>query len=346
MKITGDERDLSKAGADEAGIEDLLRQVGGRDEPPLAMTEEVRAAVHAEWQATLNERRRQRRSFVWGMAATILAVVSVSVIGGRFMTGEPAAIARITRIDGHLLAATDDGWRPRVVGQSVAIGETIQSDDRSRAVVSFDSGLSLRLDRNTILKVASTDRVVLTSGALYVDSPPEVSQGAALMVQAHAGSVRHIGTQYEVRTHAEAIVVSVREGRVMIANDAGSSTGEAGERIRMTPAGEITRTAISPWHSDWEWVTDAAPPLDIDNQPLSDFLRWIARETGRQLVYSSPKAEAAARQVKLRGSIAGLDLDTALTTVLATTQFRRFDTKDGFIGIASADDTEASSAQH
>jgi ferric-dicitrate binding protein FerR (iron transport regulator) len=259
---------------------------------------------------------------------------------------QPAVVATITHIDGHLLAAADDAWRPRVVGQSVAIGETIQSDDRSRAVVSFDSGLSLRLDRNTTLRVASTDRVVLTSGALYVDSPPEASHGAALTVQAHAGSVRHIGTQYEVRTHAEAIVVSVREGRVMIVNDAGSSTGEAGEGIRLTPAGEIARTTLSPWHPDWEWVSDAAPPFDIENQPLSVFLKWIARETGRQLVYSSPETEAAAGRVKLRGSIAGLDLDTALMAVLATTQFRRFDTQDGFIGIASADDTKASFAQH
>jgi ferric-dicitrate binding protein FerR (iron transport regulator) len=32
--------------------------------------------------------------------------------------------------------------------------------------------------------------------------------------------VRHVGTQYEVRTHADDMVVSVREGRVMIANAA------------------------------------------------------------------------------------------------------------------------------
>jgi hypothetical protein len=40
--------------------------------------------------------------------------------------------------------------------------------------------------------------------------------------------------------------------------------------------------------------------------------------------YAAPSAEP------------GLDLDTALTAVLAATQFRRFDTHDGFIGIASA----------
>ena len=46
--------------ADEAGIEELLRQVGARDEPAADMMREVEAAVHAEWQNMLQERRRRR----------------------------------------------------------------------------------------------------------------------------------------------------------------------------------------------------------------------------------------------------------------------------------------------
>lgn len=348
MKSVSREPDLNQAGSDEAGIEELLRQVGARDDPPLAMMQEVRAAVHSEWQATVNERRkRRRRSVLWGVAASFVAAVSIVVFGIRFMTGEPVVVATITRIDGHLLsAANTDKGRPRAVGQRIAAGETLQADDRSRALVTFDTGISVRLDHNTILKVVSNERVILTSGALYVDAPPEDSRGAPFTVQTRAGSVRHIGTQFEVRTHADALDVSVREGRVMIAHDdGGTSTAEAGERVHLTAAGEITRTALSPWHSDWTWVTDAAPAFDIDNQPLSTFLKWVARETGRQVVYASPGAEAAARQVKLRGSIAGLDLDTALTAVLTTTELRRFETRKGFIGITLAEETEAPAGQ-
>ena len=77
----------------------------------------------------------------------------------------------------------------------------------------------------------------------------------------------------------------------------------------------------------------AAPEFDIDNQSLASFLQWIARETGRHVVYSTPQAEAAAQAVKLRGSIAGLDADVALATVLATTQLRRYQTNSSEIGI-------------
>jgi hypothetical protein len=322
------------AAADEAGIQELLRQVGARDEPSPDVMQEVQEAVYAEWQAVVRERRAHRRSLAWSMAASFALAVLAATFGLRYITREPVQVATISRIDGHLLgSAKQDGWNPRGVGQPIIVGETVQTDDRSRAALAFGPDVSMRLDRSTTLRMAAADRVVLNSGALYVDSPTGAHQATALTVQAHAGSVRHVGTQYEIRTHADDIEVSVREGRVMITNAAGTSTGEAGERIRVTPQGEITRQALSADDAAWQWAVSAAPVFDINDRSLSSFLQWIARETGRQLVYASPQAETAATQVKLRGSIAGLDPDTALTAVLATTQLRRFKTKDESIGI-------------
>ena len=338
--------DLKMAEPDEAGVEDLLRQVGARPDPPLEMMRDIRAAVHAEWQVTVNERRRRRRRVAWGIAASVVVAVSIAIFSVQLTVSEPVPVATIMRIDGDLLSAdSNEAWRPRAVGERIVPGETLQADGRSRAVVSFDGGISLRLDYNTILKVASKDRVSLASGALYVDSPPEVARSSAFEVQAHAGSVRHIGTQYELRTHAGAIEVSVREGRVVVTNGAGESTAKAGERIRLTPMGEITRSVVQPWHPDWQWAATAAPSFDIDGQPLSSFLSWVARETGRQLVYASPAAQAAAGQVRLRGSIARLNPNAALAAVLATTQLQRFETQDGFIGITFAEEAQAPPAR-
>jgi ferric-dicitrate binding protein FerR (iron transport regulator) len=323
------------AAPDDAGIEELLRQVGARAEPSEDMMREVQAAVFTEWQAVVSERRRRRLSVAWGMAASFALAVLAATFGLRYVTRAPDQIATISRIDGHLLAATEqDAWSARGVGQSLVAGETIQTDDRSRVALAFPGNVSVRLDRSTTLRMAATDHLVLESGALYVDSPTNTQQITDLTVQAHAGSVRHVGTQYEIRTHADDIEVSVREGRVMITNAAGTSTGEAGERIRVTPQGEVTRHTLAAHDTAWRWAVSAAPVFDINDRPLSSFLQWIARETGRQVVYASAQAASAAEQVKLRGSIAGLDPDTALTAVLATTQLRRFATKDAFIGIA------------
>jgi ferric-dicitrate binding protein FerR (iron transport regulator) len=177
---------------------------------------------------------------------------------------------------------------------------------------------------------------VLTAGALYIDSQAQNPQ--ALTVRTDAGSVRHVGTQYEVRTHADDMVVSVREGRVMIANAAGTSSGVAGEEIRVTPRGEIVRGTVAAHDPRWQWAASTAPQFDINDHTLAVFLEWVARETGRKVVYASSAAQSAANGLKLRGSIVGLDPDTALNAVLSTTQLHRYQTKDELIGIALTSD--------
>jgi ferric-dicitrate binding protein FerR (iron transport regulator) len=302
------------------------------------MMREVEAAVHAEWQSMLRDRRRKRVYTTVSIAASAVLAIGAAVLGVRYLEPTtPIQVAEITRIDGHLLVRPESqAAREIAVAQSVVTGETIQTDDRSRAAMRFGDGVSLRLDHDTIVKVASADELVLTAGALYVDSQAKNPQ--ALTIRTDAGSVRHVGTQYQVRTHADEMEVSVREGRVEIANAAGTSSGVAGERIRVTPRGEIVRSTIPAHDPSWRWAAHTAPLFDINERTFAAFAEWVARETGRKVVYASGDAQRTANQVTLRGSIAGLDPDTALSAVLSTTQLRRYETKDESIGIALASD--------
>ncbi|MFC4310831.1 FecR domain-containing protein [Steroidobacter flavus] len=323
--------------SNDASIEALLREVGARDEPSAATASEVMSAVHAEWLTIVQQRKRQQRVVAWRIAAGVVLAVLVSTFSYRYLTPAPEQVASIANIDGHLLASDGDSTvQPRNVGQLIHVGDRMQTDAQSRAAVSFPDGLSLRLDHDTQLTVDATDRITLAAGAVYIDSPPSLRGANTLTVDTKAGSVQHLGTQYEVRAHADAMVVSVREGRVRVTSSNSSSTGEAGQVLRLTTAGELTRGALTATDPHWDWAEQAAPDFDIDNQSLALFLQWIARETGRHLVYSTPQAQAAAQAVKLRGSIAGLDADVALTTVLATTQLRRYQTKSDEIGIELA----------
>jgi ferric-dicitrate binding protein FerR (iron transport regulator) len=322
---------------DDTSIEELLLQVGARDEPSADMMLEVQAAVHAEWQSMLRARRSRRQFIAVGIAASAVLAVGVAFFGVRHMAPTPTQVAQIMRIDGHLLVRPQGQTaRELAVAQSVSTGETIQTDDRSRAALQFGAAVSLRLDQGTIVKVASADELVLTAGALYIDSQEQNPQ--ELTVRTDAGSVRHVGTQYEVRTHADDMVVSVREGRVMIANAAGTSSGVAGEEIRVTPRGQIVRGSVAAHDPRWQWAARTAPQFDINDHTLAVFLEWVARETGRKVVYASSEAQSAANRLKLRGSIVGLDPDTALNAVLSTTQLHRYQTKDELIGIALTSD--------
>ncbi len=323
--------------SNDASIEALLREVGARDEPSAATANEVMSVVHAEWLNIVQERRRERRVTAWRVAAGVAAAVLVSTFAYRSMTPAPAQVASIANVDGRLLASDGDAdATPRGVGQFIRVGDSVQTDAQSRAAVSFPDGVSLRLDHDTRLTVDATDHITLAAGAVYIDAPPGSRSANALTVDTNAGSVRHVGTQYEVRAHADAMVVSVREGRVHLTSSTTSNTGEAGQVLRLTTTGELTRSELAATDPHWDWALQAAPDFDIDNQSLAVFLQWIARETGRHVVYSTPQAEAAAQAVKLRGSIEGLDADVALTTVLATTQLRRYQTNASEIGIELA----------
>ena len=323
----------------DAGIEELLRQVGARDEPAAEMMQEVQAAVHAEWQSMLQERRQRRRIVIFGVAASALLAVGVATLGVRYLGPAPTRVAQITRIDGHLRVRPQaQATRELALSQGVSTGETLQTDDRSRAALQFGDSVSLRLDHSTIVQIASAEELVLTAGALYVDSGADSRALQALTIRTDAGSVRHIGTQYQVRAHADEMEVSVREGRVMIANAAGTSSGVAGDKIRVTPRGEVVRGTVAAHDPVWQWAAHAAPLFDINDRTFAAFAEWVARETGRKVVYASSAAQSTANGVRLRGSIAGLDPDTALNAVLSTTQLRRYQTKDETIGIALAGD--------
>lgn len=317
----------------DASIEELLREVGARDEPSPEAARDVMSAVHAEWLTIVQQQRRQQRVVAWRVAAGVALAVLVSTFAYRFMTPEAAQVASVEHVHGHLLASAEDAQpMARQTGEFIRVGDTVQTDAQSRAAVSFPDGLSLRLDHDTRLTVDATDHILLASGAVYIDAPPS-AKGNALTIATAAGSVKHLGTQYEVRTQADAMLVSVREGRVMLTHSNGSNTGEAGQVLRLSNDGELTRSILAATDPHWHWALQAAPAFDIENQSLASFLQWIARETGRHLVYSSPAAESAATEVKLRGSIAGLDADAALAAVLSTTQLRRYQTNATEIGI-------------
>ncbi len=320
--------------AADTSLEELLREVGARDEPSADVMQEVQAAVHAEWRSMVDDRRRQRRAVGWRIAASLVLAILIATFARNLVTAKPVQVATVANIDGSFLAVA--GAMPRTVGAPVMTGELLRTDAKTRAALAFPNGLSLRLDRNTSIEVAAADVIALTTGAVYIDSPVPGTKRTALTVETHAGSVRHLGTQYEVRTEADRIVVSVREGHVMIANERGSNTGKAGEMLQLNTAGELTRHTITAIDPRWQWAVATAPAFDIDDQSLAAFLQWIARETGRRIVYSSPAAETAAAAVKLRGSIAGLEAEAALNAVLATTQLRRYRTTAEEIGIELA----------
>ena len=116
--------------------------------------------------------------------------------------------------------------------------------------------------------------------------------------------------------------VAVREGRVDVVNDTTNQIAVAGERLTMDAAGDATVVGIDAYDTDWAWAANLSPAFDIENKSLLDFLRWAARETGRELVFEDQELRMTAMRTDLHGSVAGFKPLEAVDSVLATTSFR------------------------
>lgn len=318
---------------EDEGIEELLRQVGARDEPPSAVVNDVRQAVYAEWRAAVAERSRRRRTFAYGLAASIAFVMVVLAATFQWMAPVRAPAATIASIDGLPEISSSDSRGPARVGQVLKVGDELRTNERTRVALAFGDGLSVRIGAHSSIQIAAQDRVVLNAGAVYIDSDPAGAKAATLAIATRAGDVRHLGTQYQVRQDAEHVLLSIREGLVEIRSPQGSSRASAGETLRIDQSGAVERGSVTAYDPSWRWAVEAAPALDIDNRPLTEFLNWVARETGKRIVFATAQAQQISDKVVLRGSIQSMDPETALAVVLSTTELRRFETNAESIGI-------------
>jgi ferric-dicitrate binding protein FerR (iron transport regulator) len=309
---------------DDQSIEQLLQGVGKRDLPSAAVAEQVRQAVHGEWRELVEQRQRRSRFVAYAVAASVAAVALAVVVSLQFHSTSAVPVASVARVEGQLQVdpAGSGDWRPLASGEQIATGDTLRTEEGTYAALDFGHGVSVRIDAGSLLEIASTDRVVLDRGSVYVDADPRAAAGRttpALVIGTPYGSVHHLGTQYMVSTTRNGIALSVREGRVEVTRESGTQIAQAGEHLEIPVAGEVTRTAISPQDASWQWATRIAPAFNIDRQPLTSFLDWVARETGKQLSYATPDVRAQAQKVILRGSASDLAPEQALAAVLATT---------------------------
>jgi ferric-dicitrate binding protein FerR (iron transport regulator) len=214
-------------------------------------------------------------------------------------------------------ARTD--WVPLSVGAALSSRQEIRTSASSLAAFELASGLELRIDRASRLVFDGPDVASLEQGAAYVDSG--TSPGALagrFALRTAAGTIRHVGTQYEARLDANRLQVAIREGSVRIETPGAAVSGVAGEQI-LVDGGNITRSDLPSHDPAWDWVGAVAPTFDIEGRTLAEFLRWASRETGRDLLYVSGNAEREAVGTVLRGSIEGLRPDESIAAVASTT---------------------------
>lgn len=185
-----------------------------------------------------------------------------------------------------------------------------------RAAFRLGDGASVRLDAGSRVRLAANDALVLERGAVYVDA----ARVASVEVRTTLGTVRDIGTQFEVRLLEDsstdpALRVRVREGLIVLRHQGSEHEAGVGTELTLHGDGTVERDTVATSGPHWAWILDAAPLPDIEGQKLSFFLDWLRRESGWTVSFADDATEERALGTVLHGSLKGLSLAEAMTVV-------------------------------
>lgn len=295
----------------------LIHAAGHRTMPPEDAYQQVLAAATAAFREK-SARRRDRTWLTWAAAAGVAAIAIAFVLQWGPTATQPPPVATVARIIGAVELGSRGGWQAMTeTGATLAEGATLRTLAGGNAALALDGGASLRLAAATEVRLDGSQRIYLRSGTVYLDNGGSVGTGH--QIETPAGTARDIGTQFELRVLDGALRLRVREGRVEIDRAGQLLTGAAGEQLEIDVLGGVTRSHIAVTDMAWQWAETIGPAPDIDGQPVTRLLNWVARETGRQLRYESAAVEARAATVILHGNIRHLAPLAALEVMLATT---------------------------
>ncbi len=300
-------------------IGQLIRQAGTREiNAPLAHERAKRQVRKAFEDAVAKRQYRRRQNF--GIAAT--AVLGLALwLGLSVRAPTPPDVATklnasIERLSGGPLI----NGAPIRTETRISRGDIIETGPSGSVTLGIGPERTVRLDRNTWLKIRDQSDLTLNTGRLYVDAGSTSATRAPLTIDTPLGTAREIGTQFSLQLDASKLYVRVREGRVDLLRDQQRYTATAYMELHAKHnSGEVARQSIEHERNVWAWAEALAPVFEINDITLHAYLGWVARETGRRLIYRDRAAQDAAQMVRLRGSIDQLTPEQSLAAVIPTT---------------------------
>ena len=309
--VTGVDNEDRGSEADKS-VARLMNIAGLRPEIPAEIEDRVYRHVKQEWHTNQPVSRTRQWAVPLALAASILIAVSFII---RPTLSDAPMVGTIARIGGGASTTT----RGLATGDIVRVGDSLQTGDRDSLSIELSNGTSLRLATNTSLQMTEQRVFTLLSGKLYADSGQTEVDGNNLVVHTDYGVVTDVGTQFLVSVVDGSLAVAVRLGRVDVWADRETYAAAAGSSLMVRSSGRVTTGEIDATDNVWDWTLALASEFEIENRSLLDFLTWVARETGMELIFLNDVVRAAAASTVLHGSIAGLTPVEAAETILATT---------------------------
>lgn len=281
----------------------------------------LRSAVLRAWRTeTEAPSRRSVRGLRWVAIAAAVGLLAAAVA---WLVPRPAHDAVVI---GTLVRFNDGGievrsWvfghRSLHAGDALRVGDALTA--RGPTLVTLARGGTLRIAGGSTLSITGPMQLSFERGLLYVDMPPDLPTPNPLRIASRAGTVEHLGTQYELMSSDQSVRIRVREGRIRFIGSSQTIIAGAGTELLVTPGGQLTQRPVDTFGRLWMWTATLAPDYDIEGSSLIDFLLWVSREMGRPLDFTDAHAREVADHTVLHGSVKGQAPMDALSSVLATT---------------------------
>lgn len=324
-------------------LEQLLTHASPRPVPSQSDEAAVRQAVRAEWRNVASRHQTRRRALRFAVAATVLVGVFSVFSAFRTPVVEVVQVASIEKSFGAIYVMGKQAVLHKTDNLSnVHSGQTIETRSEAGIALAWGKGGSLRVDENTRVEFTTDASVYLKSGRIYFDSQPSsliasasVSNTKDFVVHTDYGDVDHLGTQFMTEVAPEALIVSVREGRVSVAGayQADPYVALSGRQVRLSGRQQPIDLDFSGSGKDWDWVGRTAPSADTDGKIIDDFLHWVARELGLELRYEG-QAKRVALKESLAGDFDGEPREVLRQALLTTTLAHRIDEVEGVIYVS------------
>ena len=283
---------------------ELLRLAGPRtDDLSQADLALHRDAARMVWLRQQRHRRLRRVSQVAVLAAAVLLLaLGLRVVLDRGAPLPAVRVAEVVTLSGVLESFGGDGWQPLAEGMDVQAGERVRA--ASAAALQLEGGVEVRLAAATETVWHSAERVELLAGRAYVDTRSEGDREQELVeITTALGTVRDVGTRFEVAVVPEALTVRVRSGRVRLEHGAEVELARAGEALEVSPDGAVVRREISAVDPAWSWILEVPRDFALDGVTLRSYLEWIEAETGLEASFEDAALEQESESLVLHGDI-------------------------------------------
>ena len=159
----------------------------------------------------------------------------------------------------------------------------------------------------------------LERGAVYVDLRSDPARPETfLRIDTAVGTIEDHGTQFAARFDGGSLSLQVREGAVTLSTPSQRSVARAGQALTLDARGRISTSEDVGTGAAWLWAESIAPMMEIEGRSLLEFLEWVVMERGVRLRFADGGLAGRAPSIILSGSIEGMTLEQATTSVLAT----------------------------